>query len=274
MRYETLHGVKVPKVGFGTWRVGGEAAPDPALEANSRASLHSALAMGYTHFDTAEYYAGGHAELLLGETIKEAEIDRARLFITTKVSPSHLHFEDALRSCENSLQRLGMEYIDLYLIHWPNPRIPLEETFNALNQLVREQKVKHLGVSNFNLKLLKKAWSLSVTPLLTNQVPFSLPEKAYAKNGVLEYCQQNDILLTAYTPVKWRNLKVNKVIKGIAEAHNITPFQVALAWLMNQKRVITIPMSLNPVHQAENLAAADIVLDAAEMDTLSGLYQR
>ncbi len=274
MKYETLHGVSLPKIGFGTWRIAGEAAPDPALESASRSALRSALELGYTHFDTAEYYAGGFAEKLLGETIKEAGIERKNLFITTKVSPSHLHLNDVLQSCENSLKRLGMDYIDLYLIHWPNPRIPLEETFGALNQLVREGRVKHLGVSNFNLRTLQKAFALSETPLLTNQVPYSLPEKTYVKNGVLEYCQQNDIVLTAYSPVKWRNLKGNKTIQSIARVHNITVFQVALAWLINQPRVITIPMSLDPAHQAENLAAANIELDASEMEILTGLYKR
>jgi diketogulonate reductase-like aldo/keto reductase len=274
MKCETLRGIQIPKIGFGTWRIGGQAAPDPALELPSRMALRSALELGYTHFDTAEYYAGGYAEQLLGETIMEMRVDRGGLFITSKVSPSHLHYDDVLHACEKSLERLGMEYIDLYLIHWLNPRIPLTETFEALNRLVRENKVKHLGVSNFKLKSLREALSLSETPLFTNQVPYSLPEKTYVRNGVLEFCQQNEILFTAYTPVKWRNLKVNKVIKSIAMAHNCTPFQVALTWLVSQPRVITIPSSLDPVHQAENLAAAEILLEESEISVLNGLYNR
>lgn len=274
MKYETLRGIQIPKIGFGMWRIGGEAAPDLNLELSSRTALRSAIDLGYSHFDTAEYYAGGYAEKLLGETIKEMGVDRSKLFITTKVSPFHLHYNDVLQSCENSLTRLGMEYIDLYLIHWPNPRIPLSETFDALNRLAQEGKVKHLGVSNFKLDSLQNACGLSDTPIFTNQVPYSLPEKTYVKNGVLGFCQQNDILLTAYTPVKWRNLNVNLTIRSIANVHNSTPFQVALAWLVNQPSVITIPMSYNPIHQAENFAAADIELDEAEMDILNGLYKR
>jgi 2,5-diketo-D-gluconate reductase B len=171
------------------------------------------------------------------------------------------------------LRRLGMDYLDLYLIHWPNPIIPLEDTFRALNQLVKEGKVRHLGISNFNLKLLEKAQFLSETALLTDQVPYRLPDRTYADNDVLEYCQQNDILLTAYSPVKFRNLPVNKTLAAIAEAHSATPYQIALAWLVAQPRVITIPMSMNPVHQADNFRAAEITLTDGEMIQLNSLYE-
>jgi diketogulonate reductase-like aldo/keto reductase len=137
---------------------------------------------------------------------------------------------------------------------------------------VREGKVKHLGVSNFNVKLLKQAQSLSETPLLTDQVPYRLPDRTYVENGVLDYCQQNDILLTAYSPVKFRNLPVNKTIQAIADARHATPFQIALAWLVAQPRVITIPMSLDPQHIRENFDAAEIELSKEEFDTLSNLY--
>jgi diketogulonate reductase-like aldo/keto reductase len=199
---------------------------------------------------------------------------RQSLFITTKVSPEHLQYDQVLRSCENSLRRLGMDYVDLYLIHWPpRPGTKIDDAFQAMNQLVKDGKVRHLGVSNFKLKLLKEAQSLSETPILTNQVPYCLPDHSYVENGVLEYCQQNDILITAYSPVKFRNLPVNKSIRAIAEAHAATPFQIALAWLVAQPRVITIPMSLNPEHIRENFAAAEIELSREEFQTLSGLYQ-
>jgi diketogulonate reductase-like aldo/keto reductase len=269
VKFETLHGVSIPKIGFGTWRIAGEAAPDPALEVSSRAALLSAIELGYTHFDTAEYYAGGGAEILLGETIKETGIDRERLFITTKVSPFHLHFDDVLRACENSLERLGLAYIDLYLIHWPNPRIQLEETFRALNRLVREGKVKYLGVSNFKLDLLKRSQELSETPILTDQVPYSLNDRSYLKNGVLEYCQQSDILFTAYSPIDEGKLRTNAMINSIAKAHGATPYQIALAWVIAQPRVITIPMSANPKHIAENFEAADITLTTDEISQLT-----
>jgi 2,5-diketo-D-gluconate reductase B len=147
----------------------------------------------------------------------------------------------------------------------------LEATFQALNQLVREGKVRHLGVSNFKLRLLKQSVALSETPLLTNQVPYSLFDRTYAQNGVLDYCRQHAILLTAYSPVKSRSLKTNPVLQAIARRRDATPQQIALAWLTTQPRVITIPMSFNPQHQAENLRAADLVLTPDEMEQLDRL---
>jgi len=272
MKHETVHGLSIPKIGFGTWRLGGDSSPDPKLDAVSLDALRTALEVGYTHFDTAEGYAAGHSEELVGRAVRETNAKREDLFITTKVSPEHLQYEQVFTSCENSLRRLNMDTIDLYLIHWPRIGMKLEETFRALNQLVRDGKVRHLGVSNFKLKLLKQAQSFSETPILTDQVPYRLPDKSYVENGVLEYCQQNDILLTAYSPVKFRNLPVNQTVRAIADAHSATPFQIALAWLIVQPRVITIPMSLNPQHIRENFEAVNIELTKEEFKTLSELW--
>lgn len=270
MKFETVNNVTLPKIGFGCWKIGGEAVADPTQDARSMAALRSALELGYAHFDTAEYYAAGHSEELLGRAIREAGIPREAVFITSKVSPNHLQYDEVLRSCENSLRRLGMEYLDLYLIHWPERNMNLPEAMRALNQLVRSGKVKHLGVSNFKLKLLKEAQSLSDTPLLANQVPYSIPDRAYAENGVLAYCQANDILLTAYSPIKSRFFK-GKKLAAFAKERGVTPFQVGLAWLIQQRRVITIPTSFNPQHQAENLAALDLVFTQEELAFLDRL---
>jgi aryl-alcohol dehydrogenase-like predicted oxidoreductase len=187
MRYEAVHGVSVPKIGFGTWKIGGDSYPDPKGDPASLAALRSALEAGYTHFDTAEVYAGGHSEELLGRAIRETNTKRESLFITTKVDPAHLQHKQVLRSCENSLSRLKMDYVDLYLIHWP-PRmsLQLDDAFRGLNQLVRDGKVKHLGVSNFNETPQAGAVTFE-TPILTDQVPYRLPDRTYGKwcSGIL-----------------------------------------------------------------------------------------
>ena len=275
MKTETVHNVTLPKIGFGTWSLGGDSFPDPARDASSLAALHAALDSGYTHFDTAEIYAAGHSEELVGRAVRASKIGREKLFITTKVSPEHLAYEDVLKACASSLRRLKMDYVDLYLIHWPARSISkLEEAFPALNKLVRDGKVKHLGVSNFNIKWLMRSQELSETPIITDQVPYRLPDKSYVENGVLEYCQQNDILVTAYSPVKFRSMRVNPTLQAVAEAHSASPFQIALAWLVNQPRVITIPMSFDPQHIRENFMAAEIELNEEEMLHLSSAWKK
>ena len=270
MKYEILPNLTLPKIGFGTWSIGGGSHPDPKLDSVSMTALRSALEIGYTHFDTAEVYADGHSEELIARALHETNTARERVFLTSKVDPGHLQYEDVFKACEGSLRRLNTEYLDLYLIHWPPRSISkLDEAFRALNKLVNDGKVKHLGVSNFNIKQLQRSQELSETPIITNQVPYRLPDKAYVENGVLEYCQKNDILVTAYSPVKFRSMRVNKSLGEIAKAHSATPFQIALAWLVMQPRVITIPMSFNPQHIRENFDAADIELSEQEMSQLS-----
>jgi len=269
MKYETIHNTTIPKIGFGTWKIGGDSTPNPRLDSVSMTALRSALEIGYTLFDTAEFYAGGHSEELVGRAIRETNTKREDVFITTKVSPSHLSYEAVLNACEKSLRRLNMDYVDLYLIHWPGTGVKYEETFRALNKLVSDGKVKHLGISNFDIKLLKQAQSLSETPIITNQVPYSISDRSYVKNGMLEYCQQNDILLTAYSPVDEGRLKANQTLRSISEAHNATPYQIALAWLISQPRVITIPMSSDPQHIKENFDASEIKLTQDEIEQLT-----
>ena len=269
MKYETVHNITLPKIGFGTWKIGGGSYPDPKLDSVSLAALHAAIDVGYTHFDTAEMYASGHSEELVGQAIRESGKTREDFFITSKVMPSHLTYDAVLTSCENSLRRLNMDYIDLYLIHWPGTGVNYEETFRALNKLVRDGKVKHLGVSNFNVKLLKQAQSLAETNIITNQVPYSISDRSYINNGILDYCQQNYIILTAYSPVDEGRLKVKQVLRSVAEARGVSPYQIALAWIVSQPRIIAIPMSRDPQHIRENFEAADIELTPSEIEQLT-----
>lgn len=269
MKTETVHSVTLPKIGFGAWRIGGGSSANHSLDSKSLIALRTALEVGYTHFDTAEMYAGGHSEELIGEAVRGSGKKREDVFITSKVTPSHLKYDDVLKACEGSLRRLKMEYIDLYLIHWPGAGTKYEETFKALNKLVRDGKVKQLGVSNFNLRLLKQSQDLSETPIITNQVPFSVSDRSYVDNGVLEYCQQNDILFTAYSPVDEGNLRANKTLEAIAKAHRATVYQIALAWVTSHPRVITIPMSFDPHHIKENFDSAEIGLTPTELERLA-----
>ena len=269
MKSEILFdGTKVDKIGFGTWRIGGKLSANSIEDDRSMKALRSALDLGYTHFDTAEMYGQGHSEELLGKAIRLAGVDRENLFIATKVLPSNLGYNNLKTAFENSLKRLQMDYIDLYLIHWAVASMPLEEAFQAMNKLVEVGKIRYLGVSNFSVSQMRYSQELSNTPIITNQVPYSITERRYVANGVLEYCQENNIILTAYSPVEEGKLKINSTIQTIAENHGTTTYQIALAWLIQQPKVITIPMSFNPKHQAENLQSVQIGLSEEEMEAL------
>ena len=270
MKYETVPSLTLPKIGFGTGRFGGTI-PNRLRDKHWLAVMRSVFELGYTHIDTAEKYALGYSEELIGRTIRDMGLKREGLFITSKVWPTNARCKKVISACEGSLRRLRTDYIDLYLIHWPNPFIPLEDTFRALNQLAREGKIRRIGVSNFNLQLLKEAQRLSDTPIFADQVPYSIFHRSYARNGVLEYCRQNNIILTAYSPVNHGYLRANKTLRTIANARRVTPHQIALAWLTAQPRVVAIPMSFNPRHQKENLEAVNIELTEAEIAQLNQL---
>ena len=261
-------GTPLPPIGLGTWAMGGQYAPDYRQDARALAAIDAALAMGYAHIDTAEQYAHGHAEELVGQAL--SEVDRDRVFITTKVRPPNLSNQLARESIDGSLQRLGVDVIDLLLIHWRDST-PLVETFGALNEAVHAGKVRHLGVSSFKLEDIREAQALSATPIVTNQVPYSVETRTYVQNGVIRYCQENSIVVTAYSPVEEGRLHVEQALTEIATTHEATPHQIALAWLVQQPWVITIPMSHNPVHLQQNLEAAKIQLSDAEMDRLTRL---
>lgn len=272
MRYRELHdGTFIPVIGLGTWRMGGASEPDPSQDELVLQAIRTALELGYTHIDTAEMYGGGHTEELIGQVIRD--FDRKSLFITSKVWHTNLRYPDVLRACENSLRRLGTDYLDLNLIHWPNQAVPLEETFRGLNELVRAGQVRYLGVSNFDLEQLVQAWDLSETPLVTNQVPYSISNRTYGRNGVLEFCRKHKMILTAYSPVDKGRVDEIRKLNLIARRMSASPAQVALSWLVTQPGIIAIPKSLNEEHLRENLEAANLILGVEEMNFLDRLSE-
>jgi diketogulonate reductase-like aldo/keto reductase len=269
MLTETLpSGLTLPKIGYGMWKIGGTMSPDRAKDERSLRAIRAALDIGYTHFDTAEMYARGHSEELLARGLRENGTAREKVFITTKVSASNLHHDDLIAACRSSLARLETGYIDLYLIHWPG-RAPLEESFRALNALHRDGVIRHIGVSNFDLRQLERAIALCHSPLATNQVPYSLKDRSVESDGMLAFCRKNGLFLTAYSPVDAGRLRVLTPLREIAAKHNASPYKIALAWLVRQQNVITIPMSMNPDHIADNFSAIEIRLDAQDLSRLA-----
>ncbi|MCX6048773.1 MAG: aldo/keto reductase [Chloroflexi bacterium] len=261
-------GGTIDAIGLGLWDFGGGDSPDYGRDDADLAAIHNAIAIGYRHFDTAEYYASGHSEELLGRALRDYQ--RSDFFVTTKVSPSHIRYDDLLAACDRSLQHLQTDYIDLYLIHWPSETIPLSESMRAMNHLVAAGKIRHVGVSNFDLPLLQEAVRLCDTPLAANQVHYNVLHREYMQNGVITYCQAQGILVTAYSPLL-DNVLAHKTVQAIAQQHNVTGAQVALQWLIQQPQVITIPKSSNRLRQQENWGADTVVLSAEEIDQLNQL---
>lgn len=259
---------QMPVMGLGTWTLGGHSRPDPTQDQCALQALAAAFAIGYTHIDTAEMYADGHTEELVGQALRGRE--RQRFFLTTKVRPPNLGYRSTLASIDGSLRRLGVEQIDLFLIHWRD-QTPLAETFRALNEAVRAGKVRYLGVSNFDLAELQQAQALSETPIVTNQTPYSVTTRRYMRNGVIPYCQEHGIVVTAYSPVEEGRLRIQSALADIATEQGATPYQIALAWLVQQPWVVTIPMSHNPEHLRQNWDAAEIVLTTEQIARVDAL---
>ena len=186
---------------------------------------------------------------------------RNKVFIATKVSPENLSYDDVIRSAERSLHRLKTDYIDLYQIHWPNPKIPVSETMHAMEQLVTEGKIRFIGVSNFSLKELKEEEKyLPKHPIVSTQTEYNLFDRTI-ENDILPYCEQKGILTIAYSPLDQGRIASGddkiKRLKVIADKYNKTIAQIALNWLIAHPTVITIPKATNPNHIKENATSAD-----------------
>jgi len=251
MEYKTFTGeIRVPVIGIGTWEMGENISED---DKNIKA-LKEAIRLDMTHIDTAESYAAGHAEELVGRAIKT--FDRKNIFITTKVKPEHLQFDQVLKAAKVSLKRLDTDYTDLYLIHWPNPAIPLKETMCAFDSLVDDGLIKHIGVSNFSVQLLKEAQSYSKNKIISNQVEYNLLSREPEKELLL-FCQKENIMLTAYQPLARGKLTKPgfEILDKLAKKYGKTQAQIALNWLISKPSVVVIPKSSNIEHLKENLGA-------------------
>lgn len=267
MQYVEIQETKLPVLGLGTWHMG----MDSSKCSQEIGAVRYAIEKGMTHIDTAEMYSDGESERVVGEAIKDSK--REELFITTKVSPRHFQFDQVLEACEGSLQRLGLEYVDLYLLHWPNYDVPLEETMRAMNKLVDAGKIKRIGVSNFDIELMGEARSLTSHGVFTNQVEYSLADLSPENDGVLEYCQENDMVLAAYSPLGQGVLTEKgkyPELDEICEKYEKTPVQVALNYLICQPNTIAIPKSSKKEHIDEILKASGWKLEEEDITKLRG----
>lgn len=246
-------GYEMPVVGLGTWELEGRTCEE---------AVRKALDLGYRHIDTAEAYEN---ESQIGKAIKNA--DRSTLFITSKVSSSHLWKKDLIEACRRSLDKLGTDYLDLYLVHWPNEEIPLKDTMEGMSQLVDDGLVRSVGVSNFNIDWMKRAIMFSRAPVANNQVEFN---PYVDQDKTLEFCLANDVTLTAYSPLARGQVLKDGRFREIGKKYGKTPAQVSLMWLL-QKGTIVIPKASSEEHLRSNADLSGWKLDPEDMKKINAI---
>jgi len=254
MACKTRCGEQVPAVGLGTWQMDSETA---------RESVGYALDAGYRHIDTAQLYENEDG---VGEAIAASNVDREELFVTTKVDPSNRSRRAIVDSTAGSLQRLGVDQIDLLLIHWPHPLADLETVMAGLNEAVDRGLTRFIGVSNFGVDRLRRARELSDAPVFTDQVLF---HPWWPQRELLRYCQDEGVLLTGYSPLANGGAVGDDLLAEIGTRYGKTGPQVALRWATQHENVVTIPMSTSPAHITENSDIFDFTLTRAEHDRIT-----
>ncbi|MBL4916765.1 aldo/keto reductase [Szabonella alba] len=249
------NGAEIPQIGLGTWQLSGT-----VLEA----AVEAAAKAGYHHFDTAPRYEN---EAEVGAALRGTGLARDDYFLTTKVWHTELR-ADALRaSAERSVETLGLGPVDLLLIHWPDPTVPLAETIGALVQAKRDGLARHIGVSNFPLRLMEQAIALSEEPLVANQCEC---HPRLDQSGLIDACRRYGLAFVAYAPIGSGNLLADPDIGAVAVAHGKSPAQIMLRWHL-QRGVVAIPRSSDPGRVAENIAITDFTLSEADMTRLTNL---
>lgn len=262
------NGFSLPVYGLGTWQMGGRFDADYSNDETHIEAIKAALNHGITHIDTAESYGAGHTEELVGEAIKGTE--RNKLIITTKVSGFNQSYDNLLRSCEASLKRLGLDYIDLYLLHsFPDEGIDVKDTMRAMDRLVDEGVARNIGTCNLSVEKFQIIQKASRNKVVCNQVHYSLHQRESEKKGVIKFCQDNDIFITAWGPLEKGTLEQAEILRQLAKKYDKTPYQVALNWLILHKNVVTIPKTSNVKHLEENLGCLDWEMDVKDFETLT-----
>ncbi|MBU1862105.1 MAG: aldo/keto reductase [Candidatus Omnitrophica bacterium] len=262
----------VPVIGQGTG-IGGALARSAQYGEKQRDALRLGIELGMTFIDTAEEYGGGAAEEMIGEVIRGI---RKRVCVATKFSPEHSDYKGVLNAAEGSLRRLQTDYIDVYQIHWPHPTIPISETVRAMEQLVKDGKVRYLGVGNVSLKActeIKKL--LSVSSIVSIELEYNLFDRSI-EDDILPFCEQNGITLIAYSPLNRGAIADSQekleLLENIAVKYKKTGAQVALNWLVSHNAVVAIPKAESLIHIKENAAATDFKLSEEDYKKINAVF--
>lgn len=246
----------VPALGFGTWKLKGQTGVD---------AVKMALKLGYRHIDTAQIYEN---EVDVGVAIKESGVKREDIFLTTKVWMSNVAPGDFQRSVETSLRALQTDYVDLLLLHWPVPSVPLADQVAALREMRDTGRAVLIGVSNYTVPLLQEACDTLGVPVANNQVEY---HPFLSQKPVLDFARNRDMFVTAYSPLARGQINHSPVLAGIGKAHGKNAGQVTLRWLLQQEKVAAIPKAASPENITANFDIFDFALSDAEMGTISAL---
>lgn len=257
-------GEAVPVLGQGTWTM----AEDRGRRGDEIAALRLGLDLGLTLVDTAEMYADGASEELVGEALAGR---RDEAFIVSKVLPSNASRSGTIKACERSLTRLRTDRIDLYLLHW-HGGVPLSETVAGFDDLVRAGKIRHWGVSNLDLDDMAELAALpGGAAVATDQVLYNLTRRGI-EHDLEPWCRERSIPIMAYSPVEQGRMLGHPVLARVGERHGATPAQVALAWILRRPGVIAIPKAGRADHVRENRAALDVTLTPADLGELDRAF--
>jgi diketogulonate reductase-like aldo/keto reductase len=261
---EIPSGETIPALGQGTWMMGDNA----RHRKEEVAALRLGIELGMTLIDTAEMYADGGAEEVVGEAIAGK---RDTVFIVSKVLPQNASRRGTIAACEKSLKRLKIERIDLYLLHWPGS-IPVAETVDGFSALKRAGKIRHWGVSNFDVEEMEELVAIPEgKDAASNQVMYNLNRRGI-EHSLIPWCEQRRIPIMAYSPLDQGSLLRSRELAKLAEKHGATLAQIALAWVLRQKNMIAIPKTGSEAHARENHGALDVRLDAGDLDALDRAF--
>lgn len=260
-------GFELPVYGLGLWQMGGRWEIDTNNDAKEIEAIRAALDAGITHIDTAESYGNGHAEELLGEAIKG--YDRSNLIIATKVSAWNQAYDNLRRSFESSLERIGTDYVDLYLLHrYPETDLPIAETMKAMDKLVQERLVRYIGVCNVTPNRFREAQRHTRNKLVCNQVHYNVQHREVEDKNVVQFCQDNDVMLVAWRPLQKGSLLDKPILQQMANRYGKTPAQIAINWLILQDHVVTLSKTSNINHLKENLGAIGWTMDTEDIEKI------
>lgn len=263
------NGFSIPIFGLGTWEMGGRMERDENNDDSADIqAIKNAINSGITHIDTAEAYANGYSEELVKKAIQE--YDRSQLFIVSKVARINQQYEQVRKSLSGSLTRLGVTYLDLFLLHAPSRDTSIEETMKAMDELVVEGLIKNIGVSNFTVKQLIRTQKATKNKIVVNQVHYNLAVREVEDKGILDYCQKNDIILMAWRPLQKGLVLENgkDILSKMVGKYNKTPAQIAINWLVSQKNVVTLSKMKSENHLRENLGALDFEMSKEDIEYL------